>query len=102
VTSFDKFLQKYIFRIIGASLGGGLHLFVLATGVFGGGEGPTFVLMYMDFPIVYLWSIFIGSARVDDGSLLFLWFIGGTLMYALFGWLIGWMGDWLRQLSQEG
>lgn len=100
MTSFDKFLRKYIFRIIGAVLLGGLHLLLLARAVFGGGEGPAFGMMLMDFPIVYFWDNFIG--RVGSGTGLLIFLFGGTLMYALAGWLIGWIGDWLRQSSQEG
>ncbi len=96
MTSFDKFLRKYIFRIIGASVGGGLHLLILARAVLEGGEGPGFILLYMDFPILYLWSSFIGPWENIFGPTLY---ILGTLMYAFLGWLIGWIGDWVRQSS---
>jgi len=96
-----NFFQQYLFRIIGASLGAFLHLFVVATVVLAGGEGPAFTLLYMDFPIVYLWKFFIGPAGVGGGPLLFLCFLGGTLMYASAGWVIGWPGDWLRRMFQK-
>ena len=99
MASFDKFLQKYIFRIIGALCVGGLHLLIVAIVVLEGGEGPGFTLLYMDLPIVYLWQFFNGKGGSIFG--LTFYFLG-TLMYALLGWLIGWMGDWLRQSSQEG
>jgi hypothetical protein len=96
-----NFSRQYLFRIIGASLGAFLHLFVVATVVFAGGEGPAFTLLYMDFPIVYLWQSFIGPAGVGGGPLLFLCFLGGTLMYALVGWVVGGLGDWLvRKLNK--
>ncbi len=99
MTSFDKFLRKYIFRIVGASLCGGLHLLVLARSLFGGGEGPAFVVMLMNFPIVYLLDNFIG--RVRGGTELLIFLLAGTLMYVLVGWVIGWLGDWVRQSFQE-
>ena len=103
MTAFDKFLRKYIFRIIGASLAGGLHLLLLTIVGLTGGKGAIFLLGYIDFPIVYLWQVLIGPVGTTGGGfLLFLCFLIGTLMYALAGWLIGWIGDWLRQSSQKG
>ena len=102
MTAFDKFLRKYIFRIMGACILGGLHLFVFAIVVLEGGEGPGFTLLYMDIPLVKLWEFFIGSAGRGGKSLLFTCFLGGTLMYALAGWLIGWIGDRFRKTSHEG
>ena len=96
-----NFSRQYLFRIIGASLGAFLHLFVVATVVFAGGEGPAFTLLYMDFPIVYLWQFFIGPAGAGGGPLLFLCFLGGTLMHTFSGWVIGGLGDWLlRKLNK--
>ena len=89
------FSRQYVFRIVGASLGAFLHLFVLAILAFAGGEGATFALLYIDFPIVYLLDNFIGPAGVGGGALIFLCFLGGTLMYALAGWVIGGLGDLL-------
>jgi len=101
VTSFDKFLRKYIFRLIGATLGACLHLFVVAIVVLEGGEGPGFTLLYMDIPLVMLWEFFIGPAGGGGEALLLTCFLGGTLMYALAGWVIGWPGDWLRRMFQK-
>ena len=90
MTSFDKFLRKYIFRIIGGTLGALFHLFVIAKAVLEGGEGAMWAVIFMDFPIVYLWQFFIGPwEKLFGPTLYFL----GTLMYALLGWLIGWIGD---------
>ncbi|MDH5564706.1 MAG: hypothetical protein OEY91_13930 [Nitrospirota bacterium] len=94
MASFDKFLRKYICRIIGALCVGGLHLFLLL-------KGGIFLMLYLDFPITNLWQFFIGPVVAGGRPLIFLCFLGGTLMYAILGWLIGWMGDWLRQSSQE-
>ncbi len=93
MASFDKFLQKYIFRIIGALCVGGLHLFLVL-------QGGIFLMLYLDFPITNLWQFFMGRGQIDN-TLIFLCFLGGTFMYAILGWLIGGMGDWLRQSSQE-
>ena len=98
MTSFDKFLRKYIFRIIGSTLGACLHLLVVAIVVLEGGEGPGFALLYIDIPLVYLWQFFIGQGESIFGPTLYFL---GTLMYALLGWAIGWPGDWLRQSSPE-
>lgn len=76
-------------------MGAFLHLFVFAVVVLKGGEGAAFALLYMDFPLVFLWNNFFGPAGIGGGPLLFLSFFGGTLMYALVGWLIGGLGDWL-------
>jgi len=91
---------QYLFRIIGASLGASLHLFVVATVILAGGEGPIFTLVYIDFPIVFLWNNFIGPVGFGGAFALTCYF-GGTLMYALAGWVIGWPGDGLRWMFQK-
>lgn len=90
-----NFFQQYLFRIVGASFGAFLHLFIFAIAAFAGGEGSTFALLYMDIPLVMLWEFFIGPAGVGGGALLLTCFFGGTLMYALAGWVIGGLGEWL-------
>jgi len=96
-----NFPQQYLFRIVGASLGAFLHLFVFAIAALAGGEGPTFALLYIDFPIVFLWNNFIGPVGGGGSAFFLTWIFGGTLMYALAGWVIGGLGDWLvRKLNK--
>lgn len=99
MTSLDKFLRKYIFRIIGSTLGVLFHLFVIVKAVNEGGEGGGWAILILDFPIIFLSQLFMERGQFIWGPTLYLL---GTLMYALLGWLIGWPVDWKRRMLQKG
>ena len=87
------FFESYKSRIIGATLGMLFHLGLI--GIVMGGEGQIFlILVFMDFPITLIWNLFFGVVGAGGTPVVWTFFIGGTLMYAGLGWLVG--GIFLR------
>lgn len=82
------FFKTYKFRIIGATLGILIHLGLI--GIVLGGEGQILlILVFMDFPITLVWTLFFGVVGTGGTPVVWTYFIGGTLMYAVVGWLVG-------------
>jgi hypothetical protein len=82
------FWEKYKIRIMGAILGALFHLALI--GIVVGGEGQIFlILVFMDFPITLIWSLLFGVVGTGGTPMVITYFIGGTLMYAILGWLAG-------------
>src|SRR5262249_26349916 len=75
--------------IIGACIGGALHFFTVGMTVISSGangERQGWLVFFADFPLVLLFSFF--SLLNGPGYLLMV-LVGGTLMYAFIGGLIG-------------
>ena len=68
------------------------------------GEGAGFFLMTVDWPLMYLALNFRSLTDFfDSHDVIFIMYlgIGGTLMYALVGWIIGWLWDYSGRLPQK-
>ena len=86
-------------QIVGATLLGGLHFFVVGTVLIksgASGESQGFFILFVDLPLVFLLSWLPGGQYLLDGSRLsyiLVTMVVGTSMYAAIGWLIGrWLG----------
>jgi len=81
----NDFWQQYKYQIIGASLGVLFHSLLLVVVMNGTGIIAVFLVLF-DFPL----AIFMYFFDIDSGMYPFgvdiLFIVGGTLMYAFFGW----------------
>lgn len=78
-----NFWQQYKYRLVGAGIGAFLHFVVLVLAAFAS-EG-IFLIGPVDFPLLILadW------VSLSDKYMVFLFGLGGTMMYALVGWCVG-------------
>ncbi len=80
--SMTTFWQQYKYRIIGAGLGILFHSLIL-LGVLTGKGQVGILLVLFDFPLHLLGQFL----SIQSETLLFG--VGGTVMYALLGWILG-------------
>lgn len=83
-----NFYLKYKVSIIGAVLGILFHFILIGLVLLGKGQA-FLLLIFMDFPITIIWTLFFGVVGVGGSPVVWTYFIGGTLMYAALGWIVG-------------